>query len=176
MLGNGKLFVFARLLTVFVFTAAYATGKTVRYYDAETGEELAGEQLGGRAYTARTLNEAGDRLGDGFFDAAGLPALVEGDNFHRIEYTWDENGHEIAVSFFGLAGEPVLNNGAFHRCEREVAGGRELAKAYFGLGGEPVVLKGYDFHRVETTFDEQGRETSVSLFGPGGEAGFAYSF
>jgi hypothetical protein len=73
--------------------------------------------------------------------------------------------------YFGVNGEPVLNDGRFARISvTNDKLGRQVEWAYFGIRGEPTIgPEDRPYHRARRILDERGNVLELATFGLDGK-------
>jgi uncharacterized protein YkuJ len=137
----------------------------------------------------REYDAQGHELSLSYFGVEGEP--VAPGLWHRAESTYDARGNGCSLSYFGVDNEPATDDEGIHRYEYAYdADGNVWSVSIFGADRKPAVDKeGYFFgelsafrhlqapapgfegsiHRVEFSYDEEGRIASESYFGPDDE-------
>lgn len=115
-----------------------------------------------RAKVGGNVNRTGDQISIAFFDSNDIPLLI--DSVHRTVTSYDRMGNETGARYFGVQGEPVLDEDHTHGYDAiSDASGRMLTRAYVGLNGQPATNDS-GVHETRFAYNAVGENISQRYF------------
>ncbi len=117
----------------------------------------------GSAGWRQTYDSYGHILSLSFVDAAGARAMTK-EGYSEFRQSFDPRGNVLDKSYFDAHGAAVaIHNGGYQRVAWTYDGRDDLVEeAYFNADGKPAHDSGCV--KIEYTYDNLGRETSVGYF------------
>ncbi len=162
------------------------------FYDTAGNPVMTGD---GYASLLVEYNDAGKRIKTTALDTAGNP-VVHSEGFAIATRTYAENGELIGMDYFDAEGNPVDLPAGYSGYRREMNDFRHVtdatyydktgttllhytasfqdfvyktSEAVFGKNDEPIADRVFQVSRIESTYDENGQQTSARYYGVDGE-------
>lgn len=132
-----------------------------RYYDG-TGEPMASPR--GEAGYRRLYLNAGNTV-EYYFDLQNQPLEIP-PGYASKRYQTDHSGKETEVAYLDVHGNSVLIDGCFQQRKEYDFRGNLLARTCLDRLGGQTAFRGYNFAIVRLHYDELGRRTGESFYGP----------
>lgn len=116
----------------------------------------------------------GNVMWTSYFDHKEKPILCK-DGFHKVVYTYTDNGKEQTKSYFSTNGSPMLCEEGYHKIEYSYTDSNKIHTiSYFNAKGEPMLVNNY--HKQINKYDGNGLEIENAYYDTKGKPINAYSW
>lgn len=123
----------------------------------------------GNAQVCKEYDDAGNFLGEAYYDKQGNTAIWRGKGYASLEYTF-ESGNCVETRFYDIQHNLVHRKEMGYAIEKNKydEAGRCISKLYYGSDGNPVFHTEYHCVGFRYAYDERGNQTDTWYIGADG--------